>query len=105
MAAKRKILIAGASGLVGYGALRHFGGRDDWEVIAISRRPPLDLCGAEFISVDLTDEKRCADVFGAMGGVTHLAYAALFEKTSTGLIRGWRERDQMETNLAMLRNL
>ena len=105
MATKQKILIAGASGLVGSGAVRHFGGHDDWRAVAVSRRPPLDLCGAEFISIDLMDEKRCAEIFGAMSDVTHLVYAALFEKTSTGLIRGWRERDQMETNLAMLRNL
>jgi nucleoside-diphosphate-sugar epimerase len=102
---KRKILIAGASGLVGYGAVRRFGALDDWEVVAVSRRPPLDRYGAEFISVDLMDEKRCAEVFGAMPDVTHLVYAALFEKPATGLIKGWRERDQMETNLTMLRNL
>jgi nucleoside-diphosphate-sugar epimerase len=105
MTNKRKVLIAGASGLVGYGAVKHFGGRDDWEVIAVSRRPPLDRRGARFISVDLMDEERCREVFGAMEDVTHVVYAALFEKVSTGLIRGWRERDQMETNLAMLRNL
>lgn len=105
MAAKRKILIAGASGLIGYGALRHFGNREDWEVVAVSRRPPLDLNGARFISVDLMDRQRCAEVFGAMSDVTHVVYAALFEKVETGLIKGWRERDQMETNLAMLRNL
>jgi nucleoside-diphosphate-sugar epimerase len=35
--------------------------------------------------------------------VTHLVYAALFEKP--GLVAGWRERDQMETNLRMFRNL
>jgi nucleoside-diphosphate-sugar epimerase len=34
--------------------------------------------------------------------VTHLVYAALYEKP--GLVPGWLERDQMETNLAMLRN-
>ena len=105
MASKRKILIAGASGLVGYGAVKNFGNRQDWDVIAVSRRPPLDACGAEFVSVDLMDEKRCREVFGAMSDVTHLVYAALFEKPATGLIKGWRERDQMETNLAMLRNL
>ena len=105
MTKKRKVLIAGASGLVGYGAVKHFGERDDWEAIAVSRRPPLDRHGADFISVDLMDQTRCREVFGAMGDVTHVVYAALFEKISTGLLRGWRERDQMETNLAMLRNL
>jgi nucleoside-diphosphate-sugar epimerase len=105
MTNKRKVLIAGASGLVGYGAVKHFGERDEWAVIAVSRRPPLDRYGARFISVDLMDAERCREVFGAMDDVTHVVYAALFEKVSTGLIRGWRERDQMETNLAMLRNL
>jgi nucleoside-diphosphate-sugar epimerase len=105
MTAKKKILIAGASGLVGYAAVRHFSSLDDWEVIAVSRRPPLDLGRAKFVSVDLTNERQCAEIFGAMSDVTHLAYAALFEKPATGLIRGWRDRDQMETNLAMLRNL
>jgi len=105
MSSKRKILIAGASGLVGYGAVKHFGGREDWEVVAISRRAPLDRCGAQFIPVDLMNERQCREVFGAMSDVTHLVYAALFEKVSTGVIKGWRERDQMETNLAMLRNL
>ena len=105
MSSKRKILIAGASGLVGYGAVKHFGNRDDWDAIAISRRPPLDRCGAEFISVDLMNEQQCREVFGAMNDVTHVVYAALFEKVSTGVVKGWRERDQMETNLAMLRNL
>jgi nucleoside-diphosphate-sugar epimerase len=105
MSSKKKILIAGASGLVGYGAVKHFSKLADWELIAVARRPPLDLEGVKFISVDLTNQKQCADVFGSMGDVTHLAYAALFEKPQTGLIAGWRERDQMETNLAMLRNL
>ena len=38
-----------------------------------------------------------------MRDVTHVVYAALFEKP--GLIRGWREHDQMETNRVMLANL
>ena len=70
---------------------------------AYSRRVPPGLESAAIVSVDLLDRARCAEVFGAMRDVTHVVYAALFEKP--GLIPGWRERDQMETNLAMLRNL
>src|SRR6185437_12582093 len=33
----------------------------------------------------------------------HVAYAALFEKP--GLVPGWFEQDQMQTNLSMMRNL
>ena len=64
---------------------------------------PEGLDGAALVSVDLTDRARCADVFGRLRDVTHLVYAALHEKP--GLIRGWRDRDQMETNRVMLENL
>jgi nucleoside-diphosphate-sugar epimerase len=100
---KKKILIAGASGLVGFAAVKHFSQLPDWEAVGVSRRIPPGLEGAPLLSVDLTDKARCADVFGQMHDVTHLVYAALYEKP--GLVQGWRERDQMETNLNMLRNL
>jgi NAD dependent epimerase/dehydratase family len=38
--AKRTVLVAGASGLVGSAAVRHFAQLPDWEVIGVSRRPP-----------------------------------------------------------------
>jgi len=101
--ARKKILVAGATGLVGYAAVRHFAQLPEWEAVGVSRRIPAGVDRASFISVDLTNPARCAEVFGQMSDVTHLAYAALYEKP--GLIQGWRERDQMETNLAMLRNL
>ena len=97
------MLVAGASGLVGFAAAKHFARRPGWKVVAVSRRLPVGLDGVELASVDLTDRARCADVFGRMRDVTHVVYAALFEKP--GLIRGWREHDQMETNRAMLENL
>jgi nucleoside-diphosphate-sugar epimerase len=101
--ARKKILVAGATGLVGYAAVRHFAQLPGWETVGVSRRIPNGVDNATFISVDLTNSARCAEVFGQLSDVTHLAYAALYEKP--GLIQGWRERDQMETNLAMLRNL
>lgn len=100
---KKKVLIAGASGVVGYAAMKHLAGLPDCEVIAVSRRKPDETYGATFLSVDLADEAACADAFGAMGGVTHLVYAALYEKP--GLVAGWRERDQIDLNDRMLRNL
>jgi nucleoside-diphosphate-sugar epimerase len=100
---KRKILIAGASGLVGYGALRHFSRLDDWEVAAVSRRAPSAVGRAAFFSVDLLDAERCREAFGRMSDVTHLVYAAVNEQP--GLLNGWVEREQMERNLSMLRNL
>jgi len=97
------VLVAGASGLVGFAAAKHFASLPGFKVLAVSRRLPEGLDGVELISVDLTDRARCAEVFGGMREVTHLVYAALYEKP--GLIRGWRERDQMETNRVMLEHL
>jgi len=100
---KRKVLVAGASGLVGGAAVRHFAGLKDWDVVGVSRRIPAGLQDATLLSVDLTDKRRCAEVFGQMGDVTHLVYAAVNE--TPGLVQGWRDREQMRLNLAMLDNL
>ena len=87
---RKKALIAGASGLVGYAAVRHFAGMEDWDVVGVSRRVPEGLLGATLLSVDLQDKARCAEVFGDMKDVTHLVYTALFEKP--GVVKGWREQ-------------
>jgi len=100
---RRKVLVAGASGLVGSAAVRHFAQLKDWDVVGVSRRIPPGLPGATLLSVDLTDKRRCAEVFGQMADVTHLVYAAVNEKP--GLVEGWRDREQMQLNLAMLDNL
>lgn len=99
------VLIAGASGLVGNAALERFLGRDGWtDVIALSRRRPEIDSTRRFrhLSVDLRDRQAAEQALAGVGDVTHLVYAALYEKP--GLVPGWLERDQMETNLAMLRN-
>lgn len=72
-------------------------------MVALSRRIPHGLEGVRVLSVDLLDAAKCAEVSSALRDVTHVVYAALYEKP--GLIAGWRERDQMETNERMLRNL
>ena len=97
-----KVLVAGASGLVGLAAIRHFAALPGWEVVGVSRRRPT-IEGFQFIPVDLLDPQDCADVFGGMGEVTHLVYAALHE--APGLMPGWIDDEVIETNAAMLRNL
>ena len=98
------VLIAGATGLVGEAAIAQFAG-SGWDVVAVSRRAPEPVKAKSFhhLPVDLTDADACRRAFGRLSGVTHVVYAALYEKP--GLIAGWRERDQMETNLSMLQNL
>jgi nucleoside-diphosphate-sugar epimerase len=101
--AKKCVLIAGASGLVGYAAMKHFAADRDCEVIAVSRRRPDETFGARFVNADLTDTRACAEVFATLGQVTHLVYAALHEKP--GLIAGWVDAEQIAVNDRMLRNL
>ncbi len=97
------ILIAGASGVVGYAALKHFSERGDCRVTAISRRRPLETFKANFHSLDLTNAEACHAFATELGDVTHLVYAALYEKP--GLYAGWLEADQIQTNQRMLENL
>jgi len=100
---RKVVLVAGASGLVGYAAMKHFAGEPGCEVIAVSRRRPDATFGARFIAADLTDTGACAQIFAALGHVTHLVYAALYERPA--LVAGWREHGQIAINDRMLRNL
>lgn len=98
----KKIAIIGASGVVGRALLEHLH-ETDVPVTGFSRRAP-DLEGPKHVSLDLTDRDRCREIVHAhMSDATHLVYAALFEKPT--LIQGWRDDDQMQTNLSMLRNV
>ncbi|HEX4742031.1 MAG TPA: NAD-dependent epimerase/dehydratase family protein [Caulobacteraceae bacterium] len=99
------VLIAGASGVIGRSAVAHFS-ELGWRVIAMSRRRP-DLpekLGFEHIPVDLNTCADCETAAERCADVTHVIYAALFEKPE-GLVAGWLAADQMQTNLAMMRNL
>lgn len=98
-----KILIAGATGLVGYAAMKHFASEKGCEVIVLSRRRPHETYGARWSQLDLTDSDACARAAPAFKGVTHLVYAALHERP--GLVAGWQEDEQIHTNELMLRNL
>ena len=100
-----KVLIVGASGVIGSAAVEHFARHDGWSVVGLSRRRP-DVpadCVFEHLPVDLMDADACRAAADGFADVTHVVYAALFEKP--GLVQGWYESDQMATNLAMMRNL
>lgn len=99
----KTVLIAGGSGLVGFAALKHFAGRDDCDVIVLSRRRPPETFGARVLQADLTDPDALASLGEAFAPVTHLVYTALYE--TPRLIAGWRDEKQIATNAAMLRNL
>src|SRR5262249_26232856 len=99
----KTVLIAGATGLVGYACLKHFAAQHDCTVIALSRRKPDELYGARWFPLDLADAAACAALTPQLADVTHLVYAALYERP--GLVAGWREDEQIRTNERMLKNL
>ncbi len=98
-----KILIAGASGVVGAAAVEAFL-REGYEVVALSRRRPEIDSTQSFthLAVDLQDATASHAALGALQGVTQVVYTALYEQP--GLIAGWRDTHQMQTNLAMLKH-
>ena len=101
--AEKKVVIAGATGLVGNAALRHFGAAGGCDVVALSRRRPRELHSARHVPIDLTDSAQCRRAVAELQGATHLVYAALYE--APDLIGGWRDQDQIRTNDLMLRHL
>jgi nucleoside-diphosphate-sugar epimerase len=103
--AKRRVLVAGASGLIGVAASEAFLSAE-WDVVAISRRRPLLQSGRDFqfISVDLRDESAVRQALFSRGDITHVAYAAIYENPRD-LVSGWSNADQIEVNNAMLRNV
>lgn len=99
----RRILVVGATGLVGAAAIRHFAAAPGWEVTALSRRAPAGADGIAHLPVDLTDAGACREAFKEAKPFTHVLYAALREEEN--LEAGWRSRAQQEINLTMLRNV
>jgi nucleoside-diphosphate-sugar epimerase len=102
---KNKVLVAGASGLIGVAAIEAFLSAG-WDVVGISRRKPALPSGRSFdvVSVDLGDEHAAREALSSLSDVTHVAYAAIYENADD-LVRGWSNADQIAVNNAMLRNV
>ncbi|MGF7163158.1 nucleoside-diphosphate-sugar epimerase [Rhodoligotrophos appendicifer] len=100
---KNTILIVGALGTVGRAALEYFETLPDWNVVGVSRRSPDFATQARWVSADLRDADDVKAKLGSMRDITHIAYAAVFEKAD--VTKGWAEADHAEINLGMLRNL
>ncbi|HSG89084.1 MAG TPA: NAD-dependent epimerase/dehydratase family protein [Pseudomonadales bacterium] len=99
MTTSPRVLIAGASGVVGRAALQHFAGLADTH--GLSRRPP-DTDAGSHHRLDLTDPVATRQVLADLPPITHLVFAALYEQP--GLLAGWVDPEQMETNRRMLAN-
>ncbi len=99
---RNRVLVAGATGLVGKAVAEHLLAKGEADVIAVSRRDP-HLPGALHVEADLTDATVCQNLLSGLDSITHIIFAALFEKPN--LIAGWRDPEQMAVNRAMLQNL
>jgi len=95
-------LVAGSLGIVGSEVVSQLAasGRD---VVGVSRRAVSPGRPGRHLALDLTDAAACRTALGALQGVTHVVYAALFEKPDLG--QGWLDADQIATNRLMLANL
>lgn len=63
--------------------------------MALSRRAPVAV-GVPHVALDLTDAAACMRTSSALREVTHVFYAALYEKPD--LVAGWRDHEQMDVN-------
>jgi nucleoside-diphosphate-sugar epimerase len=97
------VLVAGAGGLVGAAAVRHFAGRPGWTVTSASRRPPAAHRSVRHLAVDLADQEQTAAAVAPLTDVTRLVYAAVQEEPD--LLAGWHDPAHIDRNARMLRNL
>ncbi len=104
----RTVLIVGASGLVGTAAVNAFH-REGWTIVAVSRSESVFLEEGvvderyRHIALDLRDSTACAELAAQFTDVTHVVYTAVFELP--GLLAGWSDPHQIDTNGRMLDNL
>lgn len=97
-----RLLVVGATGLVGRAAIAHFSRLEGWGVVSMSRRAH-SAPRVTHVRADLRDPRSCREALAATGPITHVLYAALYEKPD--VVEGWRDSEQMQTNHKMLKNL
>jgi len=104
-AARKRVLVLGATGGVGQAATARFLRDEAYDVVAVSRRRPevTSRDGYTHASVDLRDSTAVRAAIREAGPVSHVVYAALYEKDD--LIAGWVDRDQIDTNRLMFANV
>ena len=90
-------LVAGAQGVSGSAAVRHWSAIPDARVYGLSRRKVDAEDGAKHISVDLLDVQDVRQKLVEVRGVTHVVFGAYIEKPTA------TERSQV--NVAILSNL
>jgi nucleoside-diphosphate-sugar epimerase len=93
----RKILVAGAQGVIGRAAALRFAAQPDTEVIGLSRRTEPALAGVPLIAVDLLDAPGTHAALAGVRDVTHIVFGAYIEKSTAA--------EKSTVNVTILRNL
>ncbi len=94
---RKRAIVSGGLGVIGRNLVDHLSAGEDWEIIALSRRPANFETRATYVPVDLLDP---VDARRALGGLTDVAYIfhAAYQEHA-------RPADQVSVNLALLANL
>ena len=90
-------VIAGATGVVGRGLADALAADPAWDVVALARKP-VEVPGARFVSVDLTESQDCREKLTGLERTTHIFYTARFDHAAG-------KPEPIDTNLRMLRNV
>ena len=94
---QRKVLVAGAQGVIGRAAATRLAARPDTQVLGLSRRTEPSIPNVEAVSVDLLDPGQVRDRLGGIRDVTHIVFGAYIEKQTAA--------EKSTVNVAILRNL
>ena len=97
MSATNVALVAGAQGVSGSAAVRHWSAMPDATVYGLSRREVDAEDGAEHISVDLLNAQDVRQKLAEIRDVTHIVFGAYIEKPTA--------TEKSEVNVAILKNL
>lgn len=78
---KRRVLVVGATGVVGSAVARLLAGHPEWRVTTVSRRES-SPGRAEHLSVDLLDPTAAGEALSALSEVTYVVYTAYADRPS-----------------------
>lgn len=102
----KRLLVVGASGVIGKAIVEHAAALPEWQLHGLSRRLPEFAVASrvEHLPLDLQDAKACADALTPLRSkLDYVVYAALSE--APGLIAGWSDPELMQRNLRMLEHV
>src|SRR5947209_2892535 len=93
----KTVLMAGAQGVIGRNAARHFVQQPDTTVYGLSRRKDAGIAGMHEIAVDLLNPTDVKAKLSGLTDITHIVFAAYIEKDTPG--------EKSAVNVALLKNL